>query len=251
MKNRLFLYQIGSYILTFLVYAGLLNWKIALLLMFGVGFHEYCHLLAAKFRGFQTSGFFLIPFVGGMALINGPFPKRWDNAIVALAGPLGGGSLAIFTGIISVVCHLPTLTAASMWMLVLNLFNLLPISFMDGGQIMGTITYSISRKVGLIAKATSLVLGLIILWKIGGAGVLLFIGFFGGQELVSEYKNYKALQAGQRWLVSDSYLYPPKPLNKKQATTIIGSYLFSIGIMLMCLIYLTKHMTNNMSSIFN
>lgn len=232
------LMQLGSALLTFIVYSSLLNWKIALLLMFGVGWHEMCHIWAAKFRGLKTGGFYLIPFIGGVSLVKEPYKTRWDQAIVVLAGPLGGGLMgALFAGA-SIVFHSAPLAAASVWMLFLNVFNLLPISFMDGGQIMGTFTYSISRLVGLVCKGASLALGLGLLYFMHVGGLLIFIGFFGGMEVYQEWKNYSLLKSGKDFLVPDAYLYQPKKLTTKQVVITASAYAVTATAWTILLVYM-------------
>ena len=79
-------------IFTFSIYQVLLGWKIALLLVFGIGFHEMCHLWMAKRQGIPTGGFYMIPFLGGVAMIKGRYESLWQQSLVVLAIPLGGFS---------------------------------------------------------------------------------------------------------------------------------------------------------------
>src|SRR5512142_2482919 len=89
--------QVFSIFLTFIVYCLLVPWQAALLLVVAVGFHESSHLWAAHKMGLQTKGFYLVPFMGGVAFINGPYRTLGQQAFVVLAGPFGGGLLAAVT----------------------------------------------------------------------------------------------------------------------------------------------------------
>lgn len=221
----MFLAQLGSILLTFVVYSFLINWKIALLLMFGVGFHEGCHLFAAKMRGMNTKGFFLIPFIGGVALITSRYKSYWDQAIVVLAGPFGGGAMAALFAAAYYITGMPVIATAAMWMLFLNVFNLLPISFMDGGQLMGTVTYSISRRLGLVCKTLSVAVGLGILFYMHVGALIFFLAWFGGLEVFNEWKHYNAFKSGRTWLCPDTYLLLPKKLSKLQMVMVIVGHL--------------------------
>ena len=235
--------QILSALFSLAVYTFFIGWKVAFLIVFAVAWHEQCHLWAAKNRGLQTGNFILIPFIGGMALIKSRYRTYWDQAIVVLAGPFGGGAMAALFALAYYLTGYSVLAASAMWMLFLNVFNLLPISFMDGGQLMGTITYSISKGLGLACKAVSLFVGMLILIYLHATGLIIFILFFGGMDIFQEWKNYKAFKAGETWLCDNSYLKSPKLLSKSQMAMVIGGYLITAclwGGLLIKLIVQTK-----------
>ena len=237
-KNKQYL----SYLICFAVYAMILDWKIALLLMVGVGFHECCHLWAARYCKLQTNGFYLIPFLGGVALITERYRKYSDQAITVLAGPMGGGLMAavvaglyLATGSTSVFWG-----AAAYWLTLLNLFNLFPLSSMDGGQVLGTITYSINDTLGLVVKAISNLVAIVVLWFFNPFLVGLVV-LFGGSEVYSEYKNWKYTREGKMWLVSESYQNRPKKLTKLQIVAVAGTYLTSMILLGLLLLVLREH----------
>src|SRR5208283_4450462 len=127
-------YQIISYFVSFGIYMLIFNWKLATVLTVGVGFHEYGHLLAAGFFKMKTKGCFLIPFIGGISLIALPYKKYSHKAYIALAGPMAGMLLTYLCYGLFLITHAPILASITFLMAVFNVFNLIPLSFMDGAQ---------------------------------------------------------------------------------------------------------------------
>jgi len=188
------------------------NWKIALLIMVAVGFHEYSHLFAARQLGLKTGGFYMIPFVGGLALITERYSKTTNKVITVLAGPAGGGLLAAITAGAWYLTGYSWLAISAYWMAILNLFNLLPLSFLDGGQLLNSITYSINRGFGVIVQAISTIAAGIIIWRFNPI-IAILLSFFGGMQVYSDAKNWLAFRKGETWRVSVEWLYPPKRLS--------------------------------------
>lgn len=204
--------QILSVIFTFLVYTWLVNWKVAILLIIGVGFHEYCHLLAAKKMKLSTGGFFILPFMGGVAFVTERYKSYSQQSFVALAGPIGGGLLAAVTGLLWYLTKIPFLGQAAQWMAFMNLFNLLPLSFLDGGQILNTVTFSINEKFGVVCKVISTIVAIFVIFKLNPliAGLVLV---FGTAECWAEIKAWKAKEEGDDHLVPDHILNRPRPMS--------------------------------------
>lgn len=222
--------QLLSYAVTFAIYASIINWQVALILMIGIGFHECGHLWAAKRLGFNNQGFYLFPFVGGIALTEGNYRRYSQKAFVAIMGPVFGLVLtAVAFGVFLLTGNLVIGQAAS-WMALINLFNLIPLSQSDGGQILESITFSYSEKIGVILMGISTVVAVV--WLITIAPVLAcLVAIFGGQYLVQVYKNYQLRAKGYGYMLTPL----PKPQNRKELTYTILSYVGTSG--LLALIY--------------
>jgi putative peptide zinc metalloprotease protein len=240
--------QIFMAILTFVVYTALMNWKVALLLMVGVGFHEYCHLWAAKRMGLQTKGFFLVPFMGGVALVGERYRSYAQQAFVVLAGPAGGGLLAFVTAGAYYLTGLPFLAAAAYWMGFLNLFNLYPLSFLDGGQLLDTVSYSINRTLGVILHTLSFFLAVVLLIKANFVIAILVI-FFGGSSVLSEWRNWKALKEGKEWLLSDSWLNPPRKMRTSKIVLTVAGWVTTVILLVILMAVLKEHPESDLSTI--
>ena len=183
--------QVLSVVITFILYSLLIGWKIAALLVVAIVFHECCHILAAKVQGLKTRGMYLIPFIGGISFVGGPYKKLSQQAIVVLAGPFGGGVLAFLTFGLYVMTGISFLGFSAYLMGAMNLFNLLPLAMMDGGQLMNTISYSFNRKLGLKLQVISSILAVILLAIYLNPVIALFIGFLGYRSIKIEYLNQK------------------------------------------------------------
>ena len=236
--------QIGSILLALFVYTVFINCKAAILLVVAVGFHEQSHLLAAKYLGFKIKDFYLIPFVGGVAFIADRYKYYWQNAFVAIMGPAGGALLAGLTALAYLATGYAPLAAAAMFMCILNGFNLIFVSFLDGGQIMGTITYSINKTFGMVCLVLSTVLGLLLMAKISIV-LMVVIGFFGGMQTYNEVKNWWFDRKGQYWLVDDLWLNKPKAMSGKEIVVVIVSYLSLVSLLIGMMILLNKTPDSN------
>lgn len=137
-------------------------------------FHEGGHLLAMKLSGYRDTSIFFIPFLGALAT------ARKDNATltqkfwISLAGPLPGLILGI--GLAFIAPHgsgYPAWIRETTWTLIfLNLFNLLPVYPLDGGQIADLLLFSRFPYIGVLFKVFGvIILGLL---GIGSPGMLLF-----------------------------------------------------------------------------
>lgn len=211
--------------MTFAVYTYLLNWKFAALLCLGIGWHEYCHILAAKYLGMETKGFYLIPFMGGVAFVGKSYKSFFQRVFVVIMGPVGGslpgfGLAAAY--VLTGQQHM-WMAAAAEWFMLVNLFNLLPLSFLDGGQITESITYSINETLGLVCLTLGTVLAAIILFK---TNIFLFVMiiFLGAGQVMNAYKNYKNNRAGKTWKLTEGYMDPSRMLSTKQIFISAGVY---------------------------
>jgi Zn-dependent protease len=125
----------GSMLLSLVVYATIWGWRYAtgfIALLFA---HEMGHYVAARQRGLKVGAPAFIPFVGAwIALEDQPVDVETE-AYVALAGPVVGtiAALAVYLWARSEDSGL--LLAIAYSGLFLNLFNLLPISPLDGGRV--------------------------------------------------------------------------------------------------------------------
>lgn len=227
--------QLASIAVTFIVYTMMLSWKTALLFVVGIGWHEYSHILAAKKIGIKTGGFYMVPFVGGAALLYGQYKDYNQQVFVALMGPVGGAVLAIISLICYWVTGYPWLVTTTYWIAAFNLFNLLPISFLDGGQLMDTLTYSHSRRTGLIAKTISTVIGTVLLVFINPL-IALIVGSFGGILIGREYSQYKWWKNGDNALVEERYLNLPLRLRNLQKLNLIYEYV-TVVLVLSAIVY--------------
>ena len=132
-----------------IAYSWLFSWEFAVVVIFSLVVHEYGHVRAMRAVGIPTKGFYLIPFVGGAAVPERAFASRLEEHFVAIAGPVFGLGQALALYALFVVYGHPLLGAVAAWVAVLNLFNMIPITPLDGGRIVKSATMSIGSGVGM------------------------------------------------------------------------------------------------------
>jgi len=150
-----------STLLAALVYAQIFGWW-----AFGIGFvlliliHESGHLIAARLLGIGASLPIMLPGLG--AFVNMDRPRTvTEEAQTAIAGPILGT-------IASAACYLAALSMPNTYWggllgglayfgFLINLFNLIPVTPLDGGRVMSVVSKWFNVA-GLILAAVLLVL---------------------------------------------------------------------------------------------
>lgn len=236
--------KFGLAAVTLAGYSAVYTWKFAVLLMVAIGFHESGHVWAMKKMGIKTKGFYFLPFIGGAAIAEEEYKTYGENAYVAIMGPVWGALLAGICAVTYYVTGVPWLAAAAAWMATLNIFNLLPITPLDGGQLMRSIAFSINKTLGVVFLVLSMLLGIVIMYKLK-IGLFALILLVGGLELFLElHRRFQMakVRAGtlSKWELPLSYLdsdqedglkkYPPS-MNVKQLFLTVGSYVGTIAIL--------------------
>lgn len=132
-------------------YALIFGWKFAFAIVYLIFVHEMGHLVAAKLKKIPTSPAIFIPFMGAAIGID---PKKIKDAetefFVAYGGPLAG----LFSILPAIGLYL--VTQDPYWGLIIqlggliNLFNLFPVSPLDGGRIVTVLSTKIWF-IGLLA----------------------------------------------------------------------------------------------------
>jgi Zn-dependent protease len=104
-------------------------------------FHEAGHYLAMRLFGYRNVRMFFIPFFGAAVSGQNYNIAGWKKAIVALAGPLPGIVAAGPVAIAGFTLQQPELVKASVLMLIVNGFNLLPFLPLDGGWVVHAVLF--------------------------------------------------------------------------------------------------------------
>src|SRR5580765_712505 len=112
---------------------------------FGIGLivllfvHEMGHVLEAKRQGLPVSAPMFIPFMGAMITMREMPQDAWNEAKVAIAGPLIGSLGAAVIYALGVAADSNHLKALAFLGFLINLFNLLPVVPLDGGRIVAAL----------------------------------------------------------------------------------------------------------------
>src|SRR5207245_2511233 len=125
----------GTMVLTIGVYAWF--WGV----WFAVGFvllifvHECGHLLAARRLGLKVGAPVFIPFMGAIIALKEAPRNAWIEAQVGIGGPMLGTLGAGLCELVHLATGNPLFRALAYTGFFLNLFNLAPVGFLDGGRI--------------------------------------------------------------------------------------------------------------------
>ncbi len=125
----------GTMILSIGAYAMMWGWQFAVGLVLLIFIHECGHLVAARRIGLKVGAPVFIPFMGAIIALKEAPRNAWIEAQVGIGGPLLGSLGALGCDLIFVATGNPLYRALAYTGFFLNLFNLAPIGFLDGGRI--------------------------------------------------------------------------------------------------------------------
>jgi len=193
----------GTMLISIWAYALFYGWKFAVgfvLLMF---VHECGHLIVAKKFGLPVSAPVFIPFMGAFILLKDQPRNAWMEACVGIGGPLLGSLGALACNSLGEIFNIPFLIVLASVGYFLNLFNLMPVGFLDGGRIVT----ALSRWLWLPGFAMLLWFGWkfpnFIVWLIVIASLPRVFSLF--RKRTEEEQRYFEVTPAQRWTMSILY----------------------------------------------
>jgi Zn-dependent protease len=173
--------------------------------------HEMGHLIAARYEGINATVPFFIPFMGAAIFLRGNPRDARSEAIIGIGGPITGtlGALAMF-GLAQTIGAAgdPLLgllfARLAFYGFLINLFNMIPMSPLDGGRILG----AVSRWFNVLG------LGMIVLGVVTGylaSPIILLVLLFGAFGLYRrftrpELPGYYEISAQSKAVIGLSYL---------------------------------------------
>ena len=132
--------SVGSTVLSIFTYSLIYGWRYATGFVLLLLTHELGHYVVARRAGLKVGLPAFIPFVGAWIQLKENFPDVETEARVALAGPLLGSTAALLVFIAWYLTDIEVLLAIAYAGFFLNLFNLVPLSPLDGGRITAVIS---------------------------------------------------------------------------------------------------------------
>ncbi len=125
----------GSMILTIGVYTMVYGAWFAVGFVLLIFIHECGHLVAARRLGLKVGAPVFIPFMGAFIALKDAPKNAWIEAQVGIGGPLFGAAGAVVCHGLYLATGTPMFLALAYSGYLLNLFNLAPVGFLDGGRI--------------------------------------------------------------------------------------------------------------------
>ena len=138
--------QIGKFktfftmLISIWAYAMFWGWPFAAGFVALLFIHEMGHVAALRMMGIKATAPMFIPFMGAFIGMKQMPKNAFDEAVMAYGGPLLGTLGAIGCAAVGLLTGNPFWYALAMSGFLLNLFNLLPISPLDGGRIIGVLS---------------------------------------------------------------------------------------------------------------
>jgi Zn-dependent protease len=130
----------GTMLLSMVVYSFVFGWWYAVGFVLLILFHELGHYAAAKQRNLNVGAPTFIPFVGAWIQLKEQPMDVETEAYVGIAGPVAGTVAAMACYYASEYTHSQLLLALAYAGFMINLFNLIPLSPLDGGRITSIIS---------------------------------------------------------------------------------------------------------------
>jgi Zn-dependent protease len=200
--------KVGGTLITMLVsvalYAVVFGWPYAVGFVALLFCHEMGHVLVARWQGVNVSAPMFIPFMGAFIAMRGMPEDSLGEAAIAAGGPVVGSLAAVGCLGLYGMTHQPLLLALAYVGFFLNLFNLIPMSPLDGGRILGA-----ASRWAYVAGLP--ILAVIAIWHFNpflllilALGVLDAFNRFRGGAVKAMY--YTSISPAARWAVAGGYV---------------------------------------------
>jgi len=208
------------------------SWLAVGILVAVVLIHESGHFIAMKLFGYKGVNMTFVPFIG--AYVSGEMSRfsKKNKLIVLLAGPVPGIIIgAVFWNIYhNSYDHDRILLQVTALFLTINLFNLVPVSPLDGGQFFETLFLSGNRMIQLIFLYVSaavmvyvviefklyalLFVVLLILVRIGSINLAYKVRSILDERGIRYTCSYTELSDEEYWLIRDVLITESRALGR-------------------------------------
>ncbi|MBI3529014.1 MAG: site-2 protease family protein [Betaproteobacteria bacterium] len=200
----------GTMLLSVFAYSFVFGWRYAVGFVLLIFVHEMGHFLAAKQRGLNVGAPTFIPFVGAWIQLKEQPMDAETEAFVDIAGPMLGSAGAFVCYLLAIDSGSHLLLALAYAGFVLNLFNLIPVSPLDGGRIVSVI----SPRIWFLGFPMLVAL---FIWR--PSPLLILIGLFALPQLWTAFKDKNVL--------ASDYYRAPREVRLKYA----AQYLVLAGLL--------------------
>lgn len=194
----------GTMLISVFAYGLIWGWPYAVGFVALIFVHEMGHFIAARQRGLNVGAPTFIPFVGAWIQLKDQPHNAETEAYIGLAGPVAGTAAALACFELGRMTGQGLLLALAYAGFLINLFNLLPVSPLDGGRV----TSVISPRLWLLGAP--LLVGLF-LWH--PSPMFLLVALLAWPSLAKAFKSeglddayYRDVPTQTRWNYGLAYL---------------------------------------------
>jgi Zn-dependent protease len=131
---------LATMLLSVAMYASGWGWPFAVGFVLLIFVHEMGHAIVLRHEGIPAGAPVFIPFLGAFIAMRGRPRDAYVEAKVAIGGPVAGSLAAWAVLAAGLALGRPFLVTLGHTGILLNLFNLIPVSPLDGGRIAGVFT---------------------------------------------------------------------------------------------------------------
>jgi Zn-dependent protease len=198
----------GTMLLSVWVYAMMWGWWFAAGFVILIFVHECGHLLVAKKLGLKVSAPMFIPFMGAFITLKENPSNAWVESQVGIGGPMLGTLGSGICYLIYLATGNPFFSGLAHVGFLLNLFNLAPVGFLDGGRIVTALSpwlWIVGFIIMLLLAAAQFSAGHVNF-------VLVYVLIFSLPRLFSLFRKkseaerrYFEVTPGQRWTMATMY----------------------------------------------
>ncbi len=191
---------LGTMLLSIGLYGLEWGWPFAVGIVLLIFVHELGHWIVLRREGIPAGAPVFIPFLGAFIAMRGQPRDAYVEAKVAIGGPILGslGAWAVLAA--GLVAQQPMLVTLGHAGIMLNLFNLIPVSPLDGGRIAG----AFSRAFWIAGYALG-----VLAFVVTQSALLLIVLAVGLFTLWQRWRNpipgYDAISGTQRLIIAAAY----------------------------------------------
>jgi Zn-dependent protease len=187
----------GSMLVSVAAYSLIWGWRFAVGFVVLLFVHEMGHVIQLRREGIAASAPVFIPFMGALVWMKELAGNALAEARVGLAGPVLGSLGAAACIPLAEATGNDLFRALAFTGFFLNLFNLLPFGFLDGGRAAA----AMSPKIWLVG-----LVGMVVLVLAWPNPIILLIAVLGGMET---WRRFRALRSGDA-ATQDYYRVRPR-----------------------------------------
>jgi Zn-dependent protease len=193
----------GTMLISIAVYAYAWGWRFAVGFVLLIFVHECGHLLVARRLGLKVGAPMFIPFFGALIMLKEMPRNAWMEAQVGIGGPIMGAVGAAVCYAVYAATGNGLFGVLAYTGFFMNLFNLAPFGFLDGGRIV-TVLSPWLWLVGLVIIGSMMFMHFnVVLLIIVIMSLPRLFSLF--RKKSSEERRYFEVTPQQRWIMGSMY----------------------------------------------